>query len=55
MARSRTIKHTEKPGTSALLNAFLLIAFGWLVLSMLFAGADADAAQDQQAVPVFSL
>ncbi len=55
MARSRTIKHTEKPGTSSLLNAFLLIAFGLLLLSMFLAETDADAAQTSQAELVFSL
>ena len=44
MARSLTVKHTEAPGTSSLLNAFLLVAFGWLVASMLFAGVSASAA-----------
>ncbi|MBK7756659.1 MAG: hypothetical protein IPO67_02160 [Deltaproteobacteria bacterium] len=46
MARSLTVKHTEAPGTSSLLNAFLLVAFGWLVASMLFAGVSASAATD---------
>lgn len=46
MARSLTVKHTEAPGTSGLLNAFLLVAFGWLVASMLFAGVSASAATD---------
>jgi hypothetical protein len=55
MARSLTIKHTEKPGTSSLFNAFLLLAFGWLVVSMLVAGANADAAQTEAPVPEFAL
>lgn len=46
MARSLTVKHTEAPGTSSLLNAFLLVAFAWLVASMLFAGVSASAATD---------
>ena len=46
MARSLTVKHTEAPGTSGLLNAFLLVAFGWLVASMLFAGVSASAATE---------
>lgn len=41
MARSMTVKHTEAPGTSRLFNAFLLLAFGWLLTSMLVAGATA--------------
>lgn len=44
MARSLVVKHTETPGTSSLLNAFLLVAFGWLVLSMVFSGVSASPA-----------
>lgn len=33
MARSLTIQHDEKPATSTLLNAFLLLAFGWLAMT----------------------
>ncbi|MCB9762156.1 MAG: hypothetical protein H6739_20320 [Alphaproteobacteria bacterium] len=44
MARSLTVKHTEAPGTSSLLNVFLALAFGWLVVSMLVAGATASPA-----------
>ena len=40
MARSLTVKHDEKPATSPLLNSFLLLAFGWLLLSG-FAAANA--------------
>ncbi|MCB9742204.1 MAG: hypothetical protein H6741_18565 [Alphaproteobacteria bacterium] len=42
MARSLTVKHTETPGTSSLLNGFLVFAFGWLLISMLVAGATAS-------------
>ena len=45
MARSLTVKHTEAPGTSSLLNAFLLVAFGWLVASMLFGSDKRSAAE----------
>jgi hypothetical protein len=31
MARSLTVKHEEKVGTSPLLNAFLLLALAWMV------------------------
>ncbi len=47
MARSLTIKHTEKPQTSSLFNAFLLLAFGWLVVSVLVAGAHAETVQGE--------
>ena len=43
MARSLTVQHTEEPGTSSLLNAFLLLALVWLTLGMLVAGFTADA------------
>lgn len=42
MARSLVVKHTETPGTSSLLNAFLLLAVGWLVASMFFGGVSAN-------------
>ena len=49
MARSLTIKHTEAPGTSRLFNVFLLLAAGWLGLSVLAAAfsGEADAALEQ--------
>lgn len=31
MARSLHVKHDEKLGTSPLLNAFLVLAIGWMV------------------------
>jgi anti-sigma factor RsiW len=43
MARSLTVKHTEEPGTSSLLNAFLLLAFGWMMAGMLIGGLSSDA------------
>ncbi len=45
MARSLTVKHDEKPATSPLLNSFLLLAFGWLLLSG-FAAANATTDTD---------
>ncbi len=33
MARSLTVKNEEKPSTSLLLNAFLVLAFGCLLLA----------------------
>lgn len=45
MARSLTIKHEEKPGTSSLLNVFLLLAVGWMAITALVAStADASTA-----------
>ena len=53
MARSLTIKHEEKPSTSPLLNAFLLLAFGWLaVTAMVAASADAGAASAPALAPL---
>ncbi len=42
MARSLTIKHEEKVTTSPLLNGFLLLAFGWLLVTAIVAST-ADA------------
>jgi hypothetical protein len=39
MARSLTITHEEKPSTSPLLNLFLLLAFGWLLVTAVAASA----------------
>ena len=44
MARSLTVNHTEEVGTSSLLNVFLLLAFGWMIVGML-AGAFASDAE----------
>lgn len=52
MARSLTIKHTEAPGTSRLFNVFLLLAVGWLGLSVVasaFAG-EGDATLEQTTI-----
>lgn len=46
MARSLTIKHEEKPSTSYLLNFFLALAFGWLMLSALAAAASSGEGVD---------
>lgn len=35
MARSLNVKHEEKPGTSPLMNAFLALAVGWMVIGAL--------------------
>ena len=37
MARSLVVKHEEKLGTSPLLNAFLLLALGWMVAGAVLA------------------
>ncbi|MEL6343174.1 MAG: hypothetical protein AAFV53_08555 [Myxococcota bacterium] len=42
MARSLTINHTEKPATSPLFNAFILLALGWMALAAI-TSASADA------------
>jgi len=43
MARSLHVKHEEKLGTSPLLNTFLVLAVGWMMIGALLASA-ADAA-----------
>lgn len=50
MARSLTVKHEEKPGTSSLLNSFLLLALGWMVLGAVLASM-ANAASPEPASP----
>lgn len=37
MARSLNVKHEEKLGTSPLMNAFLALALGWMVLGAFLA------------------
>lgn len=39
MARSLVVKHEEKLATSPLLNAFLVLALGWMVAGALLASA----------------
>jgi hypothetical protein len=39
MARSLVVKHEEAPGTSPLLNAFLVLALGWMFAGALIANA----------------
>ena len=43
MARSLHVKHEEKLGTSPLLNTFLVLAVGWMMIGAFLASA-ADAA-----------
>ena len=38
MARSLTVKHEEQPSTSPLLTAFLLLAFGWMLIAAMVSG-----------------
>jgi hypothetical protein len=45
MARSLTVKHDEKLGTSSLLNLFLLLAFACLLLGSIGVAASADGAE----------
>ena len=55
MARSLTIKHEEHVTTSPLLNLFLLLAFGWMVVTAIAAStADAGVA-DSPAVDASEL
>jgi hypothetical protein len=42
MARSLTIKHEETPSTSLIMTGFLVLSFGWLAATAIFA-ATADA------------
>jgi F0F1-type ATP synthase membrane subunit c/vacuolar-type H+-ATPase subunit K len=44
MARSLVVKHEEKLGTSPLLNAFLVVALGWMLTGVLVAYAADGAA-----------
>ncbi|HJN76884.1 MAG TPA: hypothetical protein QGF58_23350 [Myxococcota bacterium] len=55
MARTLTIKNTEEPATSRLFNVFLLVALGWLVLGMVFAGVSAGDAGATEATPVIDI
>ena len=50
MARSLTIKHEEQVTTSPLLTLFLLLAFGWLVITSI-AASTADAGVTPEAYP----
>ena len=43
MARSMTVKHEEKLGTSPLFTAFLLLAFGWMAASAAFSATSDPA------------
>lgn len=47
MARSLVVKHEEKPGTSALLNAFLLVLLAWMVGGALLAAMADDTPSAQ--------
>ena len=50
MARSLTVKHEEKLGTSSLLNAFLFLTFAWMAAGAFFASmSDAAAAPSDNA------
>ena len=44
MARSLNVSHQEKMATSPLFNAFLLLAFGWMIAGAVLANL-ADAAE----------
>jgi len=55
MARSLTVKHTEEPGTSSLLNVFLLLAFGWMFIGMLASAFASDTSSAPEAPQVIDL
>jgi hypothetical protein len=54
MARSLTVNHDEKPATSSLLNLFLLVAFGCLVLASIFGAAPAEGLEAVETTPAVS-
>ncbi len=54
MARSLTVKHDEKPGTSSLLNVFLLVAFTCLVLATIFGATPAEGLEAVETTPAVS-
>ena len=43
MARSLTVKHEEKPATSLIMTAFLVLAVVWMAASAVFASPAMDA------------
>jgi hypothetical protein len=49
MARSLNIKHEETASTSGIMTGFLALAFGWLIVTAIFA-ATADATPSQPAL-----
>lgn len=53
MARSLVVKHEEKLGTSPLLNAFIVVALGWMIGGALLASvaAPADVQADSTLAP----
>jgi hypothetical protein len=50
VARSLTVKHEEQLKSSPLLNAFLLLAVGWMVVGAVLANM-ADAAPLAESAP----
>lgn len=52
MARSLVIKHEEKPSTSPLLTAFLLLAFAWLAASAIAAASSDSASTSDVLAPM---
>jgi len=42
MAKSTQIVHNENVGTSWLFNGFILVAVGWMFLSMAFSGTSTN-------------
>lgn len=49
MARSLNIKHEETASTSWIMTGFLALAFGWLIVTAIFAST-ADATPSQPLV-----
>ena len=52
MARSLVVKHEEKIGTSSLLNSFLVLAFGWMIVGAVLASMANAAPSGDEAAPV---
>jgi hypothetical protein len=48
MARSLTVKHEEKPATSLIMTAFLVLAVVWMTASAVFASPVPDAGLNLQ-------
>jgi hypothetical protein len=55
MARSLTVKHEEKLQTSSLLNAFLFLAFAWMIAGAFFASTAEASAVDAGGPPAADL
>ena len=53
MARSLTVKHEEKSGTSMLLNTFLVLVASWMVVGAVLASiAEESSAPSDPVAPI---